>query len=84
MYIPVVEKKVPRRRFLKRSAAAGTGILVVTVHHQRAIAGAKKIMTSTAATCLSMHGTPSKQTQVHNVTNPGGPLVNVTVCTIPK
>ena len=78
------KRTAARRRFLKQGAAVGPGAFVVTVHHQRAIAGGKKIMASSAATCVSLHGTPGKQTQVHDVTNPNGPKVTVTECTLPK
>jgi len=56
-----------RRRFLK-GAAAGSGAVIVTFYHQRA--NAKKIMTSSAAVCTSMHGTPGKTHQVKDVTKP--------------
>ena len=77
------KRTAARRRFLRGSAAAGTGIFVVTTfHHQRAVAGGKKIMTSSAATCLSLHGTPGKQTTVKDKST--GNNVSAIQCTVPK
>jgi hypothetical protein len=76
------KRTAARRRFLKGSAAAGTGIFVVTFHHQRAIAGSKKIMTSSAATCLSLHGTPGKTTTVKDKKTGGS--ATGTECTLPS
>ena len=79
------KRQAARRRFLKGSAAAaGSGAIIVTFYHQRATAGGKKIMTSSAAVCASLHGTPGKTTQVKDVTNPSGPKVTVTTCTLQK
>ena len=79
------KRRAARRSFLKGSAAAaGAGAIVVTFYHQRAAAGGKKIMVSSAAVCSSLHGTPGKQTQVKDVTNPNGPKVTVTECELPK
>jgi hypothetical protein len=77
------KRTAARRRFLKQGTAVGTGILVVTLHHQRAMAGGTTIMTSSAGTCLSLKGTVQGTTQVHNVTNPTGPMVTVTQCITP-
>lgn len=78
------KRTAARRRFLKQGTAAGTGILIVTLHHQRAIAGAKKIMTSSAAVCASLHGTSKGTKSVRNVTNANGPKVTVTQCQMPQ
>ena len=77
------KRATARRRFLRQGAAAGTGILVVTLHHQRAMAAAKKVMASSAATCLSLGGTSKGTTQVLDVNNPSGPKVTVVQCQIP-
>ena len=77
------KRAAARRRFLKRGAAAGTGILVVTLHHQRAMAGAKKIMASSVGTCLSLGGSSKGTTQVKDANNPSGPKVTVVTCQIP-
>ena len=77
------KRTAARRRFLKGSAAAGTGIFIVTYHHQRAIAGGgKKIMTSSAATCTSLGGTPGKQTTVKDKAT--GQKTTAYECTLPK
>lgn len=47
-----------RRRFL-RGATAGSGLLIITVYHQRAFAG-KKVLVSSVETCASLTGTPKK------------------------
>lgn len=73
------KRTAARRRFLKQGTA-GTGILIVTLHHQRAIA-AKKIMTSGAATCLSAGGTVGKTTTVTDKST--GLKTTATQCTIP-
>ena len=77
------KRTAARRRFLRGSAAAGTGMFVVTTfHHQRAVAGGKKIMTSSAATCASLHGTPGKTTTVKD--KKSGNQTTATECTLPK
>ena len=50
------KRRAARRRFLGRSAAAGSGLAIVTLYHTRAFAtnGEKKI--SSFAECSSMHG----------------------------
>ena len=73
------KRTAARRRFLKQGTA-GTGILIVTLHHQRAIA-AKKIMTSSPGTCLSLHGTVGKQTTVTDKNT--GQKVTAIQCTLP-
>ena len=70
-----------RRRFLRQGAAAGTGILVVTLHHQRAMAGAKKVMASSAGTCASLGGSSKGTTTVVDANT--GLKVTVVACTIP-
>ena len=76
------KRTAARRRFLKQGAAAGSGILVVTLHHQRAIAGkSKQIMTSSAATCTSLGGT-SKGTKKVVDSLSGGQKVTRTVCQV--
>ena len=77
------KRTAARRRFLIQTTA-GSGILILTFHHQRAMAGAKKIMTSSAATCASLQGTVKGTKQVRNVTNPTGPKVTATECQIPS
>lgn len=76
------KRAAARRRFLRGSAAAGTGIFIVTYHHQRAIAGSKKIMTSSAATCASLGGTPGKTTTVTDKST--GQKTTATECTLPS
>ena len=77
-----VKRTAARRRFLKRSAGAGTGIFIVTYYHQRAHAGGKKIMTSSAAVCTSLGGTVGKKTTV--IDKSTGQKVTATPCTLPK
>jgi hypothetical protein len=51
------KRTAARRRFLNLGAA-GSGIVIVTLFHQRsAIAGAKKVFVSSALVCASLHGT---------------------------
>lgn len=73
-----------RRRFIRGSAvAAGSGAIILTLYHQRAIAG-KKIMTSSAAVCTSMNGTPGKIRHVKDITNPQGAKLPAVECELPK
>lgn len=75
------KRTAARRRFLRRTGAAGAGVVVVTLHHQRAVAGAKAIITSSAATCLSLHGTVKGTTVVTNKNT--GNKTTATQCTLP-
>jgi len=43
-----------RRRFLARGTAVGTGVVVMTVHHQRGFAQTAPLVVSSAATCNSL------------------------------
>jgi hypothetical protein len=57
-----LKRKEARRRFLLRSSAAGSGLLVVTLVHQRAFAKQPGLQTGTTiqvsseATCTSIGG----------------------------
>jgi hypothetical protein len=72
------KRRAARRRFLRQGGAAGSGLLIVTLSHQRAFAGSKKtVYTSTAETCYSIGGTlpagkknPVKK-KVEDSVNPG-------------
>ena len=72
-----------RRRFLARGAVAGSGFLIVTLYHQRGMAGSKKIFTSTAEMCLSLGGTPGKSEMVPNPENPAQKMPAIQ-CSNPK
>ena len=61
------KRRVARRRFLARSGAAGSGMLIVTLYHQRGFGKdhpAKKIILSSPEACQSLGGQPKT---VHNV-----------------
>ena len=64
------KRRAARRRFVARGAAAGSGLLIVTLYHQRGLAASKKIFTSSAEMCLSLKGTPGKTEQIPNPENP--------------
>ena len=70
-----------RRRFLKQTTAAGSGILILTFPHQRA--DATTLVVSSLAVCLSMGGTPVGRLQVRDVANPTGPQVTALECQLP-
>jgi len=59
-----------RRRFLRQGAAAGSGIVIYTIHHNRAFAGTKKVLASSVAACESRGGTDAKKTKVVDSVNP--------------
>ena len=66
------EKRIAaRRRFLMRGAA-GSGVVIVTLYHQRsALAKKTTVFTSSPEFCLSLQGTPSqKKTMIPNPDNP--------------
>ncbi|MET0164152.1 MAG: hypothetical protein ABW318_04010 [Vicinamibacterales bacterium] len=48
------KRKIARRKFLLGSTAAGTGLLVTTLCHQRAAANVRAV--STLEACTSLHG----------------------------
>ena len=55
------KRRTARRKFLARGTAAGSGMLIVTLYHQRAYGGdkAKKVLVSSPETCRSIGGTPT-------------------------
>ena len=53
-----------RRRFLRKGATAGSGVLIYTIHHNRSFAGTKKVFVSSVAACESRGGTEAKKTKV--------------------
>jgi len=59
-----------RRRFLRQGTAAGSGILIYTIHHNRSFAGSKKVIVSSVAACESRGGTDAKKTKVVDSVNP--------------
>jgi hypothetical protein len=59
-----------RRRFLRKGAAAGSGVLIYTIHHNRSFAGTKKVFVSSVAACESRGGTEAKKTKVVDSVNP--------------
>jgi hypothetical protein len=65
------KRRIARRRFLARSAA-GSGVLIVTLYHQRsALAKKTTIYTSSPEFCASLKGTPSqKSTKIPDPNNP--------------
>ena len=67
------KRRAARRRFLARGTKVGSGLLIVTLYHQRGWAGgSKKIFTSSVEMCMSLLGTPGKSnpTQIPNPENP--------------
>ena len=71
-------RNAARRRFLTGSAAAGTGTLIVTFHHRRALAGAKTVMASSVAVSAHRTGQARKTTPMGAIANPDGPAMNIT------
>ena len=69
---PATEERrlAARRRFLQRGAAAGSGVLIYTIHHNRSFAGTKKVMVSSVAACTSLGGSEAKKTKVVDSVNP--------------
>jgi hypothetical protein len=59
-----------RRRFLRQGTAAGSGVLIYTIHHNRSFAGTKKVIASSVAACESRGGTDAKKTKVVDSVNP--------------
>ena len=59
-----------RRRFLRRGTAAGSGVLIYTIHHNRSFAGTKKVIASSVAACESRGGTEAKLTKVVDSVTP--------------
>ena len=59
-----------RRRFLRKGATAGSGVLIYTIHHNRSFAGTKKVFVSSVAACESRGGTEAKHTKVVDSVNP--------------
>lgn len=59
-----------RRRFLRQGAAAGSGIVIYTIHHNRAFAGTKKVFVSSVAACESRGGSQAKKTKAVDSVNP--------------
>ena len=55
------KRRVARRRFLAKSGAAGSGMLIVTLYHQRGFGKdkpPKKVILSSPEACLSLGGKP--------------------------
>ncbi|MEO8304438.1 MAG: hypothetical protein ABI724_09985 [Betaproteobacteria bacterium] len=52
------KRKAARRRFLARGTAAGSGLLIVTLYHQRGMANphGQKVLVSSIETCASIGG----------------------------
>lgn len=63
------KRRAARRRFLGRSAATGSGLVIVTLFHSRAFADTKNV--SSVEACNSLHGTLRPGTVESSV--PGGP-----------
>ena len=69
------KRRAARRRFLMRGAA-GSGVVIVTLYHQRtALAKKTSIYTSSPEFCLSLQGTPSRKTTM--VPNPDNPTQKI-------
>ena len=66
------QRVAARRRFLKRGSAAGSGLAIYTIYHQRSFAGgtAKKVIVSSPAACASLGGSEAKKTKVVDSVNP--------------
>jgi hypothetical protein len=78
------KRRAARRRFLARGTAVGSGLLIVTLYHQRGIAGgSKKIFTSSAEMCLSLKGTPGKTEPIPNPENPKEKIPAVQCSNVP-
>jgi hypothetical protein len=65
-----VRRNDARRRFLREGAAAGSGLVIYTIHHQRSFAGAKKVIASSPLACQSLGFNSSKQVKVIDSVNP--------------
>ena len=65
-----------RRRFLRQGAAAGSGVLIYTIHHSRSFGkdpkdgGPKKVLVSSPAACASIGGSDAKKKKVVDSVNP--------------
>lgn len=69
------KRRAARRRFLMRGAA-GSGVVIVTLYHQRsALAKKTSIYTSSPEFCLSLKGTPTRKTTM--VPNPDNPTQKI-------
>ena len=61
-----------RRRFLKGGSAAGSGLVILTISHQRSFASgtAQEVYVSSVAACSSIGGSNAKLTTVVDSVNP--------------
>ena len=78
------KRRAARRRFLARGTAAGSGVLIVTLYHQRGFAKsnhAKKIFVSSPERCLSLGGTDHGEKKVKDSVT--GEKVKRTECELP-
>jgi hypothetical protein len=77
------KRRAARRKFLMRSSAAGSGILIVTLAHQRSFAYQRKDgfqYLSSDAACTSLGKTPIQTVNVDNSLTNTGPKVAKVEC----
>lgn len=64
-------RNAARRRFLRQGAAAGSGIVIYTIHHNRSFANTTKTaFVSSVAACESRGGSDALKTKVVDSVNP--------------